>query len=92
MEKLKRGSAMYIITDDDLSSVYRKRNRYEKGTAKKILNVREGPGFDTDVLCDVRAGEEFEIDHEESTRNFYKIYTSSGVEGYILKEFVKTGG
>lgn len=92
MEKLKRGNAMYIVTDDDLSSVYRKRNRYEKGMAKKGLNVRESPDFDSDVLCDVRAGEEFEIDNEESTRKFYKIYTSSGVEGYVARQFVKTGG
>ena len=83
---------MYYFADDDLSSVYRKRNRYEKGRAKKALNVRETPDFDSDIVCDVRSGEEFEIDNEESTRKFYKIYTSSGVEGYVARQFVKTGG
>lgn len=83
---------MYYIEDDDLSVVYRKRNRYEKGKAKKPLNVRETPDFDSDILCDVRSGEEFEIDNEESTKKFYKIYTSSGVEGYVARKFVMTGG
>lgn len=87
MEKLILGSV--IMCDDDLSSVYRKKNRYQKGTVKKMMNVRETPDSDSDILCVVRAGEEFEIDNEESTRKFCKIYTASGVEGYVYRQYVK---
>ena len=80
------------MCDDDLSSVYRKRNRYEQGTAKKISNVYFGPSYDYDVLCVVDPGDEFEIDHSESRGEFYKIYTASGVEGFIRKKNVKTVG
>ena len=81
-----------IMCDDDLSSVYRKKNRYEKGTVKKTLNVRETPDLDSDVLCVVKPGEDFEIDNEESTRKFCKIYTASGVEGYVVRQYVRTAG
>lgn len=80
------------MCDDDLSSVYRKRNRYEKGTVNKIANVRWSPDFDSDVLCIVSPGEEFEIDNEESTRKACKIYTSSGVEGYVARKYIKIVG
>lgn len=88
MEKLILGSV--IMCDDDLSSVYRKKNRYEKATVKKTLNVRETPDFDSDILCVVKPGEVFEVDNEESTRKFCKIYTSSGAEGYVVRQYVKT--
>lgn len=78
-----------IMCEDDLSSVYRKKNRYEKGTVSRTMNVRYGPSHEYDVLCVVSPGEEFEIDHNESKRDFYKIYTSSGVEGYIPRNAVK---
>lgn len=78
-----------IMCDDDLSSVYKKRNRYEKGTVSKIVNVYWSPDFDSDFICVVDPGEEFEIDNDESTRKFYKIYTSSGVEGYVAKTNVR---
>lgn len=80
------------MCDDDLSSVYRKRNRYEKGTVNKAQNVYYGPSFDSDVICLVTPLEEFEIDYNESRGKFYKIYTASGVEGYINKKNVKTEG
>lgn len=80
------------MCDDDLSSVYRKRNRYENGRVKKTQNVFYGPSFDSDVLCVVTPDEEFEIDHNESRGEFYKIYTASGVEGFVRKKSVRTEG
>jgi hypothetical protein len=89
-QKINIGSI--IMCDDDLSSVYRKRNRYEKGRVDKVQNVYYGPSFDSDVLCIVTPEEEFEIDNEESKRQFCKIYTSSGVEGFIRRKAVRTVG
>lgn len=88
MEKINIGSV--IMCDDDLSSVYRKRTRYEKGIAKKTSNVYYYPDYSSDVLCAVDSGEEFEIDNEESRGEFYKIYTTSGIEGFVRKKNVKT--
>lgn len=78
-----------IMCDDDLSSVYKKENRYETGRVSKIQNVYYGPSSNYDVLCVVKPDEEFEIDHNESKGEFYKIYTTSGVEGFIRKKNVK---
>lgn len=80
------------MCDDDLSSVYRKRNRYENGRVSKVQNVYYGPSYDSDVLCAVTPDDEFEIDHNESKGEFYKIYTASGVEGFVRKKNVKTEG
>lgn len=80
------------MCDDDLSSVYRKRNRYEKGRVNKIQNVHYGPSFDSDVLCVVMPDDEFEIDHNEDKGEFYKIYTASGVEGFVRKKNVRIEG
>ena len=90
MENKHSGSV--IMCDDDLSSVYRKRNRYENGRVKKTQNVFYGPSFDSDVLCVVTPDEEFEIDYNESRGEFYKIYTASGVEGFVRKKNVRTAG
>ena len=75
--------------DDD---VYSGRARYEKGTVTKTLNVREVPDHDADVICVIKPGEEFEIDNEESTRKFCKIYTETGVEGYVVRQYVRKVG
>lgn len=73
-------------------SVYRKRNRYENGTVNKIQNVYYGPSFDSDVISIVEPGEEFEIDNNESRGKFLKIYTSSGIEGFVQKKAVRIEG
>lgn len=76
--------------DGDLSPVYRKRARYERVRVSRTENVHYGPSFDSDILCVVTEDEEFEIDHNESRGSFYKIYTASGIEGFIQKKHVKT--
>lgn len=90
MEIIHSGSV--IMCDDDLSSVYRKRNRYENGRVRKTQNVYYRPSSDSDVLCIVTPDEEFEIDHNESRGEFYKIYTQSGVEGFVRRKNVRTAG
>ena len=52
------------------------------------LNVREYPNSTAMILGTVHAGIELIIDNEESTEDFYKIYTSVGLEGYCMKKFV----
>ena len=52
------------------------------------LNVRECPNSTAMILGTVNASVDLIIDSEESTEEFYKIYTSVGLEGYCMKKFV----
>lgn len=56
------------------------------GCAK--LNVRVAGKFNSDVVCEIPSNTEVEIDEEESTVDFYKICTSSGIEGFCMKTYI----
>lgn len=53
------------------------------------LNVRTGPSKDSDVICEILSKSEVEIDESESSEDFYKICTASGVEGFCMKKFIE---
>ena len=57
-----------------------------EGCAK--LNVRKEPNASAEVICIISSGAKVVIDEEESSDDFYKICTVSGVEGYCMKKFV----
>lgn len=52
------------------------------------LNVREKPSIDAKILCRLDKTSEVQIEKAESTKEFYKVYTTSGVEGYCMKKYV----
>lgn len=52
------------------------------------LNIRKEPVFGSEVLCTVNALSELLINPEDSTDKFYKVCTSTGVEGYCMKKYV----
>lgn len=54
------------------------------------LNVRAEPSLFADLATDrpLKRNTEMMIYPDESTEDFYKICTESGVEGYCLKKFV----
>lgn len=52
------------------------------------LNVREKPNADAKVLCKLDKDSEVQIEKAESTKDFYKVYTSSGVSGYCMKKYM----
>lgn len=52
------------------------------------LNVREEPEPDADVVCTINALTDVEIVKEESTDVFYKVYLSSGLEGYCMRKYI----
>lgn len=54
----------------------------------KMLNVRKEPSIESEVLCEISWSTELMIYEEESTDEFYKICTASGVEGYCMKKFI----
>ena len=52
------------------------------------LNVREEPNADANIVCTINLATEVEIDEANSTEDFYKIYTASGIEGFCMKKFI----
>lgn len=51
------------------------------------LNIREAPNAKAAVLCVVTEGEELMIAPDESTDDWYGVYTKAGVEGFCMKKF-----
>lgn len=54
----------------------------------KMLNIRKTPSKDSDPVCTVDAGEFLTVNLNDSTATWYSVRTSSGVEGFCMKEFV----
>lgn len=52
------------------------------------LNVRKDPDPEAEVLCEINCQTDLMIDESESTDTFYKIYTSAGIEGFCVKDFI----
>lgn len=53
------------------------------------LNVRKRPRTDpNNVITVIPVSTEVEIDLEKSNDEFYKVYTSAGIEGYCMKKFI----
>ena len=53
------------------------------------LNVRKRPAIDAAIACVLDCFAEVTVYEAESTDEFYKICTASGVEGYCMKQFIK---
>ncbi len=54
----------------------------------KKLNVREKPRTDATIICEVDYQTELMIDENESTEEFYKVFTAAGIEGFCMKKFI----
>lgn len=52
------------------------------------LNVRVEPSSDAEIVGQINASTKLEVYEDESTDEFYKICTHSGVEGYCMKKFI----
>lgn len=52
------------------------------------LNVRMEPNSDSEVVGQISAATQLKVYEDESTEEFYKICTYSGVEGYCMKKFI----
>lgn len=53
------------------------------------LNVRKKPNADAEVLHIIERSAKVIIDEENSTKNFYKVCTEVGAEGYCMKQFIE---
>lgn len=52
------------------------------------LNVRELPNPDAPVVTIIKASSKVLVDETESTDDFYKVCTETGIEGYCMKKFI----
>ena len=56
------------------------------------LNLRRSPLKDSDganIITELLSGVAVVIDEDESTPNFYKVTTETGLEGYCMKQFIE---
>ena len=53
------------------------------------LYVRKEPSVDSEPVGIVTLNDDLAIDEYHSTDDFYKVYTSNGLEGYCVKKFVR---
>lgn len=52
------------------------------------LNVRKEPKTDAAIICEIDNKTEVVIDENASTREFYKVYMASGIEGFCMKKYI----
>ena len=56
------------------------------------LNLRRSPLKDSDganIITELLPGVAVIIDEDESTPNFYKVTTETGLEGYCMRQFIE---
>lgn len=54
----------------------------------KRLNIRKGPQADAKIVCEIDNQTEVVINEAESTDSFYKVCTTTGIEGFCMKKFI----
>ena len=52
------------------------------------LHIHSEPSTDSEIVCKVRYPTEVVVDSDNSTEDFYKVYTAIGAEGFCEKELV----
>ena len=55
----------------------------------KKLRVRNYPELEANVICEIEVGSKVVIDEVNSTEEFYKVCTETGIDGYCMKRFIK---
>lgn len=53
------------------------------------LNVRTAPNATASIICTIPCGTEVIVVEDESTDEFYAIYTASGIEGFCMKNYIE---
>ena len=53
------------------------------------LNVRIEPRTNAPIVCKIPKGSEVMIDDKESSKDFYKVFTSAGIDGFCMKSYIQ---
>lgn len=57
--------------------------------SKGKLNVRKSADKDGERICQLDSGDQIQV--EDIDNGWAHVYTSSGIEGYVMAEFIKEG-
>ena len=52
------------------------------------LNIRKEPTIKAAIVCEIDSNAELMVDQKESTEDFYKVCTATGIEGFCMKQFI----
>lgn len=55
-----------------------------------LLNVRKRAKIDSDIVATLNRGTTVTINLDKSTSDFYSISTANGINGFCVKNFIKT--
>lgn len=53
-----------------------------------MVNIRKAPEKNAPVVATIRRNNTVTVDIDESTAEFYKIRTLTGIEGFCMREFI----
>ena len=53
------------------------------------LRVREHPSVNAIVAAEIDEGSEVVINEDKSTEEFYSVVTTTGLEGYCMKDYIQ---
>lgn len=66
-----------------------KTNKTQNGIVNCLrLHIYSEPDINSEIVCKVRYLTEVAIDMGNSTKEFYKIYTAIGAEGFCQRELI----
>ena len=82
----------YNVSESHECAVQPNHGSIAKGTVVNCtkLNVRVKPSTSAAPITILPVNTKLNIDIEESTDEWYKIYTATGVKGYCMKQFIDT--
>jgi len=58
-------------------------------TGCEKLNVRKEPSSTAAIICEIENRTEVMIEEVESTEDFYKVCTASGIDGFCMRKFIE---
>lgn len=53
-----------------------------------LLNIRNQPTKNSEIVCQIERGSEVVIDKDGSDEEWAKVFTGFGTEGFCMKEFL----
>ena len=79
-----------ITKDDEVNSDKETLNKKKFGVVIgcENLNIRSEVNTNSKILSVIKVDSEVSIDDKGSTEKFYKVCTSSGVEGYCMRQYI----
>lgn len=90
-EIIEPTDATIIEADKPKSKKKNKKDKTIMGTVVncKVLNVRNSPSLEGEVIGVVYAGDKIRLDIVKSTNDFYRVVGNSGGCGYCMRDYVE---